>query len=308
MREAARHRTRYIAGDRFTTPAWEARFTILTLVADAGESYEDACRFLVEKHAKQDPTSVAWALLFGPQTVLDAAGLIELARQKGEAAKPGSFANNVFVACQRQAKNDEDALKGMGTSMLKLFERAIVLHRLGDEAAARFALEMGERLYASHARNCLASSDLELLGGPGASRDNWWEACKILLWRVRAREAVAGAGAADPWATLFDARSQALVGHAAESQEAFEDAVNLTPGDVRSLDRACGVPRCTGPIHASGGGLRPGSGTRAGERRMVDFARQILPGTGSRCAGGRRLPAQPPSCRMMTWTSSCEPA
>ncbi|MHB9080189.1 MAG: protein kinase domain-containing protein [Pirellulaceae bacterium] len=232
-REAARHRTRYIASDRFTTPAWEARFAILTLVADAGESYEDACRFLMEKHAKQDPTHVAWALLFGPQTVLDAAGLIELARQKGEAAKPGSFANNVLVVCQRRAQEGEEALKAIGPSVRELFERAVVLHRLGDEAAARFALEMGERLYAPHARNWLASGDLELPDGPWASRGYWWEECITQVWRARAREAVAGAGATDPWATLFDARSQALVGHAAESQAAFEAAVNLTPGDVR---------------------------------------------------------------------------
>jgi serine/threonine protein kinase/predicted Zn-dependent protease len=238
-REAARHRARYIAFDRFTTPAWEARFAILTLVADAGESYEDACRFLVEKHAQQDPTHVAWALLFGPQSVLDATGMIELARQKGEAAASGSFPNNVFVLCQRVARSDEDRLKEIGLSVRELFERAVVLHRLGDKAAAGFALEMGERLYTSSARNWLASSDLEMPGGPWASRDYWWEECITQVWRARAREALAEQGVPDPWATLFEARSQALAGNTAESEEAFEAAVNGTPGDVRvSIARA----------------------------------------------------------------------
>lgn len=230
--EAARHRARYIAFDRFTTGAWEARHSILTLVADAGESYEDACRFMLERHADDDSTHTAWMLMFGPQTVIDPAGIVEVARRNPGATRPNTFASHMLGDSQRRAGQGEDVLQGLGHSKRELFERALVLQRLGETDAARFALEMGDLAHAASARDWLASSDLELPGGPWASRDYWWEACHDQVWRQRAWEAVLGERPRDPWSAMFEARGHLLVGNTTAAAAAFERAVEQTPDDV----------------------------------------------------------------------------
>jgi hypothetical protein len=250
--EAARHRARYIAFDRFTTAAWEARFSILTLVADAGESYEDACRFMLQRHADDDPTHTAWMLLFGPQTVLDPAGMIELARRGLDTHHPIRFAtpsSRGVSGAPAKARNRRcrDSACRCGTSSS------------GPSYCSGWGKSPPRGSPWKWAKCCtrpprgtgwpVRTSSFRAAGV--AVRGYWWEECYDQLWRSRAWEAINGHPPDDPWAALFEARGPCAVGDTAESERAFEAAVNSGTRRATYLDHAGGDPRRTRPIRPS---------------------------------------------------------
>ena len=116
--EAARHRARYIRFDRCATANLEAQYSMLTLVADAGESYDDACRYMFDHFSSEDPTLTATTLSWGEQQVLDPARLVELARPE---ATQGGWHRDVLGYCQVRAGDGTAALINLASIPLHDF-------------------------------------------------------------------------------------------------------------------------------------------------------------------------------------------
>ena len=232
--EAGRHRARYIAFDRCADSASEALFTVLTRVADAGESYDDACRYMFDRYAREDPSYTAWALSFGEQQVLTPAQVVELAKQKLSDPGDANGTRTVLGYCQLRTGHGADAVQ----NILELREWnhhfvALAIDQVGDKEAARVWLDIGERAYTSSARHWLASASLDCRLLPQDLGHLWWEMVRAQVVRREAWQAIANESAVDPWAKLFEAREAAIVGDTTGSETAFRTAVEMAPNDAR---------------------------------------------------------------------------
>ncbi|MCU0963179.1 MAG: hypothetical protein MUF48_24055, partial [Pirellulaceae bacterium] len=232
--EAGRHRARYIAFDRCADSESEALLTVLTRVADAGESYDDACRYMFDRFAREDPSYTAWALSFGEQPVLSPAQVVELAKQKLSDPGRSEWKRTVLGYCQLRTGHGADAVQNI--LELKDWNHhfvALAIHQIGDNEAARVWLDIGERAYTSSARNWLASASLDCRLLSQDLGQTWWEMLRVQVMRREAWQAIANESAVDPWAKLFEASGAAIVGDATGSETAFRAAVEMAAKDAR---------------------------------------------------------------------------
>ncbi len=235
--EAARHHSNYVRFGRFMDGNSEARLAVITLVSEEGESYNDACRYVWENFAENEPSKVALLLALGENDVLPSGKIVELAEQDFRVG--ANFIAQVALGLAHLQNNDPDAaLENLPLDyawrIITEFDRARALSMKGDDEAAVFWMQLGENAYAEIAHRWLTSTTLR---SPEAFLQGWWswELATLQASRRRAWELIHNGTAPDAWAHLFQARGYALIGDMQKSEAAFAAALEVEPENPRLL-------------------------------------------------------------------------